>query len=148
MARLGPQGACPLSGHSTPSVRSGKQTWPSGALCSERLIRLGGSSLLGVALTPPLDSVASSAAGDPDGTSRDCAEPSVTTEVWLCSKQADPYLGSSIAGVKALEQDEPFMFKGDKGGCSAELDAARPLGRGGVDSRSCVPSPFPNNPGL
>lgn len=35
----------------------------------------------------------------------DCAEPSVTTEVWLCSKQTDLYLGSSIAGVKALEQD-------------------------------------------
>lgn len=50
MAKPGLEGACLLSGHSTPSVLSGKQTWPSGALCSECLVRLGGSSLLGVAL--------------------------------------------------------------------------------------------------
>lgn len=111
MAKPGLEGACLLSGHSTPSVLSGKQTWPSGALCSECLVRLGGGSLLGVVLTPPLNSVTSSAAGDPDGTSRDCAEPSVTTEVWLCSKQTDPYLGSSIAGVKALEQDGTFYVQ-------------------------------------
>ena len=29
----------------------------------------------------------------------------MTAEVWPCSKQTDLYLGSSIAGVKALEQD-------------------------------------------
>lgn len=35
----------------------------------------------------------------------------MTTEVWLCSKQTDPYLGSSIAGVKALEQDGTFYVQ-------------------------------------
>ena len=42
---------------------------------------------------------------------------------------------------------EAGVFKGDKGGCSAEPDPTGPLGRGGVDSRSCVSS-LPDNPGL
>lgn len=46
VARLGLEGACLLSGHSRPSVLSGKQTWPGGALCSGCLVRLGGRSLL------------------------------------------------------------------------------------------------------
>lgn len=68
VAKPGLEGARLLPGHSRPSVPSGKQTWPSGALCSGCLVRLR-SSPLGVLLAPPLNSAASSAMGDPDGTS-------------------------------------------------------------------------------